>query len=269
MRPNTIFLAGVLGVMGCNGDSNDAVSLDVESWSPGYIAGDATLGVDHLRFESAADGNESLLVTFDFGGLYVEYGANAADNVFWLDGHGGALTAEHVALLQKLGPMIQSRMGADPALRSIAEQMLGGALAHLSEGSVNFAVARRTWNLGSVAPAPDGIAYSTANDGVRCIKPGSTYTVSFDWPGYSYSGAKTVSTDGGKCSRLGYCGDCTFTTGTFALDCFEHDWCLKKAQNLGLPANDANPDDYYCGDEWQEAADDFLLGYNWPYYCRG
>lgn len=56
---------------------------------------------------------------------------------------------------------------------------------------------------------------------------------------------------------LGRCGPgCGLTAGAgvYALDCTEHDQCCR------IHGGCVNPFDASCGDEWQEAADDFIFG---------
>lgn len=117
--------------------------------------------------------------------------------------------------------------------------------------------------LGCTAEVPDGDTLSEAargDDGVACLTPGSTYRARWDdgdgnvyyvdvqaggnWNGYH--GAPE-----GDWSCLGDCGaGCTGTGPT--LDCLEHDVCAY------FHAASGGRFDRDCGDEWQQAVNDYL-----------
>ncbi len=93
------------------------------------------------------------------------------------------------------------------------------------------------------------------NDGIACIRKNTYVTAVYDdASGRQYRDRKLVN--GNRC--LGRCGSgCpgTFTIASaWTKDCLDHDQC---GRELG---GSSNPFDSNCGDEYFQAADDYLFG---------
>lgn len=120
--------------------------------------------------------------------------------------------------------------------------------------------------------APEGYVYETyrvvfeqeapnerrGNDGVSCVKRGRTYTLQYDGSaGNTNVSRKAGYNGGGSYGCMGRCGvGCgrSWIPSSWTLDCFEHDECSLRYGASG-GSSDRN-----CGDEFNEAADDWVFG---------
>lgn len=262
-----VVMVGLVGAA-CSGEITgdiDAVSLRIDERGPNHMSGSAELGEFHVRFESTS--TEQLVghVLFEFDHGAVAYGLSVPDNDFWSDGQGIALRDGDVLLMRGLTDALAAEMGNDPDSLGFAEMLLASMTAYMSEAPVGYTIPSHTKPITSTA---DGtVLYSLNDDGIRCAKRYSWYWASWSWAGYSATQPVQVNENG---SCIGKCGDCGFGIGqSWTLDCLEHDWCIRDAASKNLPVVGESPFDSYCGDEWQEAEDDFLLGWVWPFNCRG
>lgn len=101
------------------------------------------------------------------------------------------------------------------------------------------------------------------NDGIRCVRRGTSYALEYDEGdnGRVYRTTKRAGYDAsGIVSGYGCMGRCGINCGNWwipsawTLDCFEHDECGLRLKASGGTA------DPNCGDEFDEAADDYLFG---------
>jgi hypothetical protein len=222
----------------------------------GYLAGEAQV----VEFASARSAPLAGDVVIRVGSLTYELHYDYAARQVVADGHGGALDRPTHALLRD----VLERTGGDLRFEQAAElpleeQMLYAGLTLLLESG--------GMPLGRIVFELDGeqVDKSLGNDGVRCIKKGSTHAVSFDDSG---GATRDVPVTAGAVECNGQCGpSCTRLTPwvMWTLDCLEHDACC-----------DATGDDAcwaplgQCGDEYVEAQTDFLRGFDpWRKHCRG
>ncbi len=235
--------------------------MRIETRLPDHVSGSASLGDSSVRFESTSSGPLAGQVTYQFDQGSITYGVSDANNQFWSDGHGTALGVGDVALMHELTAALAVEMGTDPDRLGFAEMFLASTTNYLAEAPTSYPIPTRTKPLKSMNPSVLG------NDGIRCVKKGTYRTASWSWSGYSTTQSVLVNKDG-HC--IGKCGDCGFGMGqSWTVDCLEHDSCIADAASKGLPVIGQSPYDAYCGNEWQEADDDFTLGWLWPYSCNG
>ncbi|MCH2191835.1 MAG: hypothetical protein MK188_13000 [Gammaproteobacteria bacterium] len=113
--------------------------------------------------------------------------------------------------------------------------------------------------LSVIAVAAAGSVYAGSNEGVRCIKKGSTVQAVYD----KGSNGRTVrrnirvgsSYKGGQC--MGRCGAACggWLPSAWTKDCLDHDICIVDQNGQNGGAGDTN-----CGDEFRQAADDYITG---------
>jgi len=96
------------------------------------------------------------------------------------------------------------------------------------------------------------------NDGVSCIKKGRRYSLQYDGSRGNTNVTRTANYNGGgSYGCMGRCGGgCGrwWIPSSWTLDCFEHDECSLRYGASG-GSSDSN-----CGDEFNEAADDWTFG---------
>jgi len=101
--------------------------------------------------------------------------------------------------------------------------------------------------------------YAGQNEGITCIDIGDRETAEYDKGrnGRDVNRRITVNSSfrGGRC--MGRCGaGCgNFLPDAYTKDCLDHDICISDQGGANDFANDAN-----CGDEFNQAADDFIFG---------
>jgi len=264
-----VSMVGLVGAAACTGEITggpEEVLLHLEVRAPDHVSGTADLGEMHVRFESTATEALAGYVVFELDQGSVAYGLSVPDNDLWSDGPGLALRTSDVTLLREVTRALTEEMGTDADRLGFAEMLLVSTTSYLAEAPVGYPIPSQTRAIQPVAPT-DGALYAQGNDGIQCVKRNQLKTASWGWPGYSTTRNLLVN-ENGQC--LGKCGDCGFGIGqAWTLDCLEHDACIEDAARQGLRVIGQSPIDYYCGDEWQQAEDDFLLGWVWPFNCRG
>jgi len=122
--------------------------------------------------------------------------------------------------------------------------------------------------LGFAHPDRSMVHKSRSDDGVKCRDIGQWVTAKWsddrgDGKHSEYFKVNSSPNSGSQC--LGRCGggcDKWWAISSYTQDCLEHDICLWK--NPGAPTTSPTG---VCGDEWIEAADDYLLGV--PNGCWG
>jgi hypothetical protein len=272
MGKHIVAIVGLLGVAGagCTGEIRgeaEELSVQIEQRSADHVVGTAQLGELGVRFESVSEGTTAGHIIFDLDHGSVAYGVSLDDNEYWSDGQGIALREGDVVLMQQLAAALTEAMADDADDLGFAEMLLVNGVTYLSQAPVGWQIPSRSRALPQPGVSPTDTLWSTADDGIKCVKKYSWYSASWDWPDYYESKVVQVN-EGGHC--LGKCGDCGFGFGqSWTLDCLEHDSCIKDAASMGLPVVGEVPWDYYCGDEWQEAENDFLYGWMWPFKCNG
>jgi len=97
------------------------------------------------------------------------------------------------------------------------------------------------------------------NEGITCLNEGSRDTAEYDLGsngrdvtksikiGQTYGGSKCMGRCGGGCDKW-------WAASAWAKDCLDHDICIVDTDNNDYAA------DENCGDEFVQAADDYIFG---------
>ena len=173
------------------------------------------------------------------------------------DGHKAVLNASQKAALaatsKELAELVLEKNGIKGNFVSFneTENTLVRVLAHWSELPTDYVLDKQT--------ATINIDRSLGDDGIKCVKRGRYYYVSFDDnSGNPYTEYRKAGYTSNVSTCMGLCGgNCGYWwwPKVWTLDCFEHDQCYATLNTGGGPTNG------HCGDEWFDAADDFLFGY--------
>lgn len=143
------------------------------------------------------------------------------------------------------------------------------AMSSEDKKSFSFTLLQNTLLTGTAyfSQAPPNYKYPTkvanaklktlGNDFLVCVKKGKTYDIRFDDRHGNVQQPYTSMAGGDNCRGL--CGKgCGYWWSRFmqswALDCLEHDICLRYLEGASMGAN---PD---CGDEFWNCAEDFIFG---------
>lgn len=208
-------------------------------------------------------------VRVDLGPLRYEVHYDYAERQVVADGYGGALPYEAQRPVLEAIKALSAHLELDSLDRPLHERMLHAGLGMLRD-SGGMPLERMVFDLGSEEGGPaegEGaeVDKSLGDDGIRCIRSGTSYFVSFDY-------ADTTVIDGvvqaGAFECNGQCGPyCTQLQPwrMWTLDCLEHDSCCNVTSDdaCWTPLGE-------CGDEYEDAMGDFLRGYT-PFstHCGG
>jgi hypothetical protein len=235
-----------------------------------------------LEFSSVASAPAVADVQLRVGALSFDAHFDYVQGQVLTDGHGLALDHEAHALLRgALEALLNEPPVAEPTagtsdldepsvvIPTFERRALYGTLVVWAE-SGGIPVLQKTFALPGASQG--GLTdKSLGDDGVTCITRGESYEVSFNYGSSSTGGIsvedRLVTADSQSCNGL--CGPaCVLLTPfqSWTLDCLEHDECCAET--------DGGPDCWVplgeCGDEYERAVSDFLLGLD-PFasHCGG
>ncbi len=205
-----------------------------------------------VSFNSTTDraGTESLEVGIEETKLVAEI--NVINGTLLLDGHHNVLSSQQKELLQSLSNELEETFSDDaPASHEISLVQL---LSYWAQAPQGYVYGRRQVEIGTA----DG-STNRGDDGIRCIRKGTWVTARYDdRSGHHQDSVKVNSTarPGYECmGRCGPgCGSWWAVAKAWTQDCMDHDQCSNVNYSSG-GSSDSN-----CGDEYDEAADDWLWG---------
>jgi hypothetical protein len=270
------------GALHCGADASS--TLIVSEQTRARLAGRFALDGHEIEFAAqAADtragsvqlrmGALTYDLRYDFEAHDLEARGGAGREVL-ADGYGAAIDRGAPRVLRAAIDDLTGYLGPTRPESPLQEQMLiaGLQLLHDSGGmplertSFPLGPKELTSNSGSVAAQAEAdVEKSLDDDGIRCVKSGESYFVSFDY------GDSTVIDDvvqAGSYECNGQCGPtCTQLQPwrMWTLDCLEHDSCcnVTSTDSCWTPLGE-------CGDEYDAAMGDFLRGFD-PFrkHCGG
>lgn len=205
------------------------------------IIGDT--GVTIVSDTSSSD-ETGLAVNVGEKTIDISYNENGFSNI---DGHGATLSNEDKAALKRAADVYaQSKDLHDES--PIDEQITYKVLDYLS-----YAPAEYTFDSNRYTKQ-----FALKNEGISCVKKGTTIKAEWNTQAASYISENIMVgahwPNGYGC--MGRCGaDCGgWLPSSWTKDCMDHDACSARNSASG-GASDPN-----CGDEYNEAADDWTFG---------
>jgi hypothetical protein len=184
---------------------------------------------------------------------YFEMGMSSESGLQTFDGHGAVLSPEERQALAQAAADFSRQKNVNES-SSLEHKTLYLAFDYLSNAPDHYAFPHRNYHNASLK-----------NEGITCIKKGSTVTAQWNTQASAYVAENIVVgvnwPNGYGC--MGRCGaDCGWgAPSSWTKDCLDHDACSYR-NNASGGASDPN-----CGDEYNEAADDWLNGVWWG--CNG
>lgn len=263
--PTLLLLCCLFFVTSCAEEKlqeNPAVLLDaslgIEQHQLDLLQGKTVLDNHLIRYWVTADkGNYYLKFSIDNQSL--EAWINFEEETLTHDGHKAVLTtAQKEVLLKFANRFGEALVNSNGNTRSDFEigQMEYSFLRtveYWSQAPQGYVHTHQVITVNTTA------AKSTRNDGVTCIKKNNRYTLKYtDRNNTVITRNRKAGYDGG--GSYDCMGRCGASCGSFwipsawTLDCFEHDQC-----SLELNAS-GGASDPSCGDEFTEAADDYIWG---------
>ena len=175
---------------------------------------------------------------------------------FELEGGNTVLNEKEKAALLEVASRLYEYIEQKPT-KTVAIQDFGlvRMLEYWANAPVNYVHGKRTYHADRLNATADG---RLGNEGVTCIRRNTTVTAEYDDSRGTHADRVRV----GSKARSGYdcmgrCGaDCGrwWLPSAWTKDCMDHDQCSNKNNSSG-GSSDSN-----CGDEFDEAADDWIFG---------
>lgn len=253
---------------GCSMDSSDSPvpdddrRLELQIESEDHILGALDHELGRIAFDVVAD-SESLTVLVDLEDKHFSLVMDRDTPYFESDGGDATLNDRDRSLLLDLSAAVQVELEESELTRATA-----AFTGYLSEAPDGHPIVGRTVR----NEFADGLSpRSTGNDGITCVNKGQTYTAYYTAGGNRQQSVRVGDDWGrnvagsGNYDCMGRCGAACKPWWAFAsawtLDCLEHDVC---SHNHAASGGGSDPN---CGDEYDEAQDDWMWGV--PNGCSG
>lgn len=239
-----------------NSDVALYAELGVETYDVDHIAGKMVMN-DHKIVYDVKDEKGEYFITLNIDDYTLEAWVDFDTEGLVHKGYDAVLSESQkevlLSFVQQFGKILLNNNGNSPSKFEIGrmEYTFLNTVEYWSQAPRNYVYTNRT-----ITTNMD--TKSLRNDGVQCLVAGKTYKLYFDDRNgnQSIEYEKTGYDGGGTFGCMGRCGaDCGWgAPSAWTFDCFEHDEC---GLELGASGGATSPD---CGDEFNEAADDWTWG---------
>lgn len=266
MKKGTVLaLVALMGMAFCapendNSSELNALLLTAHSASENQLQGQGTYNGVSVVYDASTSG-EDFQATVEIDGKTFTVRLDG-DGSILLNGGGAVLSSEQKAALKALSDELVSYLEATGNTSGNRVQTsLISVLSYWSEAPEGYSYDNRSIQ----GPSNDGYHAASRNEGVTCIRKNTYVTAAYDDSrGSHYESVLVGSKPRSGYGCMGRCGgDCGqwWLASSWTKDCMDHDQCSHKNYSSG-GSSDPN-----CGDEFDEAADDWLQGV-WR-GCRG
>ena len=209
-----------------------------------YEVNGESIGVEYESIPNQQDKSVDLKVKV--GDKNFDISVSSETGLKTLDGHDKVLSPEERLALGQAS-LEFSRLNALTETSSFEQKALYLALDYLSQAPQNF-----------VFKSSKNHSLNLKNEGVSCIKKGSTVKAEWNTKTLSYVSENIVvgANWPNNYGCMGRCGaDCGWgAPSSWTKDCLDHDACSFRNSASG-GASDPN-----CGDEYNESSDDWFWG---------
>lgn len=223
-----------------------------------------------VSFSARVDTDKNVSVRVFVDDVQLDATFDRTTQTVFLTGHGRALFAEHRNALIGLARQIDAAIPAGDRALTPQEDLLRRVVFLWAEAPAGLALEDRTVSApapaksgvrqalglseGTSAPGTEASCYVSDGDGIRyfaCSYHYDTVCHDADNGGHCWGCESVPVGCGGNC--LAECGPGCSGTNAVTWDCGDHDRCCQAHGGC------LNPFDSNCGDEYGDAADDFLF----------
>jgi len=243
-----------LVLIGCKDETTnvEALPIGLEVQQENLFSGKTVVDGYNMVYKVTADDELEYTATLLIDEISLEAIVRYDDQSIDFDGKKAVLTLEQKEALLGLGEKISEYLFKDDSFNdfSMAEYTLLRLLEYWAKSPSGYSYQQR-----SVAPSiKSGQAMKSADEGITCIKKNTYVTAEYDDDSGDVS--ESILVNGSDCiGRCGSgCGSWLSWRSAWTKDCLDHDRCGR------VNGGSTNPFDSECGDEYDEAADDFLFG---------
>ena len=247
MKLLTTLVATASILMSCGIPQSQQGEQEINSES-GELAGSfEELRNGRVSYRATADDAGTIVTELDINGKVFTVVMNQDAGLQEINGYGAVLTDQDKQALQEAQDLIEAQIETDS--NDPKERALVAVASYIAAAPEGYVHENRKFNS----------SLGLRDEGVRCIKKGST--VRAEWntqsSSYKYQDIRVGSNYPNNYGCMGRCGaDCGswWVASSWTKDCLDHDVCSYK-NNASGGSSDPN-----CGDEYNEAADDWLWG---------
>ena len=244
----TVFL------MGCSNDKNNpyAEPIGLQTQDENFFSGKTTIdnytlvytvnAINDLDYKASLQINDITLEAI------VKYGEQTID----FDGKDAVLSLEDKKILLTLGEKISSYLFYGETFNdfTMGEYTLLRLLEYWAKSPNAYPYSKKTIK----SPKSTSAKLKSSDEGITCIKKNTYVTAEYDDDSGNVS--ESILVNGSDCiGRCGSgCGSWFSWRSAWTKDCLDHDRCGR------VNGGSTDPFDSECGDEYDEAADDYLFG---------
>lgn len=244
-------MAFSLFLIGCNNDEN-STPIGLETQQENSFSGKMTINNHKLVYKVEAVNELDFTAAVKIDNITLNASVQYDDQSIEFDGKSAVLTLDQKETLLDLGNEISKYLFDDKSVDdfTMAEFTMLRLLEYWAKSPSGFPHKKRsvTSNVN-----PD-YALKSRNEGITCIKKNTYVTAEYDDDSGNVQESILVNGDDciGRCGSG--CGSFFTVASAWTKDCLDHDRCGR------VNGGSTNPFDSECGDEYAEAADDYLFG---------
>lgn len=241
-------------LIGCSNENTNANAepIGLETQQENEFSGKTSINNHDLIYVVTAVNDLKYLATVKIDDVILEATIEYDTQSIELDGKNAVLTLDQKEILLNLGEKISSYLFHDETFNdfTMAEFTLLRLLEYWAKSPSGYPYAKRS--VKSVVN-PD-FALKSSDEGISCIKKNTYVTAEYDDDSGNVS--ESILVNGSDCiGRCGSgCGSFFSWASAWTKDCLDHDRCGR------VNGGSSDPFDSECGDEYNEAADDYLFG---------
>ncbi|TCI91315.1 hypothetical protein [Tenacibaculum sp. M341] len=237
------------GIVGCNNNENaDAIGLDEQQENS--FSGKTTINGHQLVYQVKALNELSFTTTVKIDDFTLQANVKYDNQSIDFDGKNAVLTLEQKETLLDLGNEISQYLFEDKSVEdfTMTEFTLLRLLEYWAKSPNGYAHSKRSVISNIDQPL------KSRDEGITCIRKNTYVTAEYDDD--SGNVRESILVNGSDCiGRCGSgCGSFFSLASAWTKDCLDHDRCGR------VNGGSTNPFDSECGDEYAEAADDYLFG---------
>jgi len=240
-------------IISCTTENNSSETIGLEAQQENIFSGKKTINNHTLVYKVTAENEFDFMATVQIDHLELQAVVNYKNQSIDFDGKDAVLTLHQKETLLDLGEEISSYLfkGEESTDKfSMAEYTLLRLLEYWAKSPVGFPHKKRSVT-SKVDPKQ---ALKSRDEGITCIRKNTYVTAEYDDDRGNIR--ESILVNGNDCiGRCGSgCGSFFTIASAWTKDCLDHDRCGR------VNGGSFNPFDSECGDEYREAADDYLFG---------
>ncbi len=247
-------ILSTLFMVSCNNENNtpEAEAIGLEQQEEQIFSGEKTINEHLVNYKVVATNEFVFTATVLIDHLSLEAAINYQNQSIDFDGKDAVLTLDQKETLLDLGKEISKYLfkGETTDQFSMAEFTLLRLLEYWAKSPTGFPHKKTR----IASDINENESLQNRNEGITCIRKNTFVTAEYDDDRGNIR--ESILVNGERCiGRCGSgCGSFFTVASAWTKDCLDHDRCGR------VNGSSTDPFDSECGDEYREAADDYLFG---------